>query len=146
MSARERIASQIRATMAARGWSAARLAREAGVAPSTITRALDDGGRFVMSNRTLEALGPILLFGTPSDSSMGSSVQTCSSPPRPSGSEGNGATNLEQRRRGYYWVRTSWGDVEIAEWSFGRWWLVGDRANYDGCITPISDRLEPPDA
>lgn len=43
----------IRAVMEYHGWSAAELARRAGVAPSTITRALDPEVKFVPSSRTM---------------------------------------------------------------------------------------------
>ena len=71
MSARTRIASQIRMTLARSGWSAAELARKAGVSPSTITRVLDDDGRFTPSTRTLERLAPHLLTEPPSVTSDG---------------------------------------------------------------------------
>lgn len=49
---REAGAELIRSICAQRGWSSARLAREAGVAPSTLFRALEPNGKFVMSTRT----------------------------------------------------------------------------------------------
>lgn len=50
---KEPIAKVIRAVMETQGWSGAQVAREAGVAPSTITRALDPETEFVPSSRTV---------------------------------------------------------------------------------------------
>lgn len=55
-STKRSIANQIRRVLTERSWSAAQLAREAGVSPSTITRALDPAVAFVPSTRTLEKL------------------------------------------------------------------------------------------
>lgn len=56
----ERTASQIRdwmkSVLAEKGWSPARWANEAGVAPSTVQRAIKDDYAFVTSSRTLEKL------------------------------------------------------------------------------------------
>lgn len=52
----------IRSVMNAREWSAARLAKEAGVAPSTITRALDPNGQFMPSMRTIQKIVPLAVY------------------------------------------------------------------------------------
>lgn len=51
----------IESVMKGRGWSAARLAREAGVAPSTITRALDPDGAFMPTLRTIQKIIPLVV-------------------------------------------------------------------------------------
>ena len=57
---KSRVAAVLRRALERRRWSAARLAREAGVSASTITRALDPSIAFVPSTRTLEKLSPFL--------------------------------------------------------------------------------------
>lgn len=50
-----------------RGWSAAKLAREAGVAPSTITRALDMSVKFIPSTRTMNRILAVIHDVDPSE-------------------------------------------------------------------------------
>lgn len=58
-SVKDQLASIVRKVMADRRWSASQVAREAGVAPSTITRALDPASSFVPSGRTLEKVAKV---------------------------------------------------------------------------------------
>ena len=53
---RTQVAATIEALMKANSWSATRLAKEAGVAPSTITRALDPKSSFTPSGSTLNKI------------------------------------------------------------------------------------------
>lgn len=57
---KEHVVELVRVILRNKGWSAARLAREIGVAPSTITRALDPEVQFLPSARTLNKLVAIV--------------------------------------------------------------------------------------
>lgn len=61
---KEHVVRMITLIMSGKGWSATRLAKEAGVSPSTITRALDPKNPFMPSGTTISKLVPILADDT----------------------------------------------------------------------------------